>query len=150
MICLLSQGTPPPNTAADTAHRAHSTQPALRPHRATPRVGDKPPQSHRPHSIGLCSPVSEGPDPGSADRETGWGGVEDVPDQPPHVAGLIMPFTLIPSPGKKIRHGDPCRYLCGPPPVSTQPVDGRASVGARASCLPFHRTRVRSARRGCH
>ena len=40
MICLPPQG-PPPNTAADTAHSAHSTQPALRPHRATPRVEDK-------------------------------------------------------------------------------------------------------------
>ena len=48
------------------------------------------------------------------------------------------------------RHGDPCRYLRGLPPVSTHPVVGRASVGARASCLPSHRTRVRSARRGCH
>ena len=55
---------PPPNTAADTAHSAHSTQPALRPHRATPRVEDNPPETRRPHSIGLCSPLSEGPDPG--------------------------------------------------------------------------------------
>jgi len=30
------------------------------------------------------------------------------------------------------------------------PAVGRASVGARASCLPSERTRVRSARRGCH
>jgi len=34
-----------------------------------------------------------------------------------------------------IRHGDPCRYLRGPPPVSTHPVVGRASVGARARRL---------------
>jgi len=31
------QDPPLPNTAAGTAHSAHSTQPALRPHRATPR-----------------------------------------------------------------------------------------------------------------
>ena len=33
------------------------------------------------------------------------------------------------------RHGNPCRYLRGPPPVSTQPVIGRASVGARVRHL---------------
>jgi len=49
MICLAPQGTPP-HTAADTAHSVHSTQPALRPLRATPRVEDKPPQTRRPHS----------------------------------------------------------------------------------------------------
>jgi len=37
MIYLPTQGTPPP-TAADTAHSANSTHPALGPHRATPRV----------------------------------------------------------------------------------------------------------------
>jgi len=37
---LTPTGYPPPNTAAGTAHSAHSTQPALRPHRATPRVED--------------------------------------------------------------------------------------------------------------
>jgi len=58
---LTPTGYPPPNTAADAAHSAHSTQPSLRPHRATPRVEDKPPQMHRPHlwpSPGLCSPLS--------------------------------------------------------------------------------------------
>jgi len=47
------------------------------------------------------------------------------------------------------RHGDtvgiseaPLRY--------PHPVVGRASVGARASCFSSHRTRVCSARRGCH
>ena len=30
------------------------------PHRATPRAEDKPPQTRRPHSNGLCSPLSEG------------------------------------------------------------------------------------------
>ena len=36
--------------------------------RATPKVADKPPQTRRPHSIGLCPPLSEGPHPGSAQR----------------------------------------------------------------------------------
>jgi len=31
---LTPTGYPPPNIAADTAHSAHITQPALRPHRA--------------------------------------------------------------------------------------------------------------------
>jgi len=35
----------PPHTAADMAHSTHSTQPALRPHRTTPRAEDKPPQT---------------------------------------------------------------------------------------------------------
>jgi len=35
---LTPTGYPPPNTAADMAHSTHSTQPALRPHRATPRA----------------------------------------------------------------------------------------------------------------
>ena len=39
---LTPTGYPPRNTAADTAHSAYSTQAALRPHRATPRVEDKP------------------------------------------------------------------------------------------------------------
>jgi len=43
----------PPHTAADTAHSPHSTQPALRPHRATPRAEEKNPQTRRPHSNGL-------------------------------------------------------------------------------------------------
>jgi len=43
MICLPPQGTPPHHTAAGTAHSAHSTQPALPPHRATPRVEDNTP-----------------------------------------------------------------------------------------------------------
>jgi len=42
MICLPHR-VPPPNTAAGTAHSAHSTQPALRPQRATPRVEDNIP-----------------------------------------------------------------------------------------------------------
>ena len=61
MICLPPQGTPP-HTAADTAHSAHSTQPALRPHRATPKVENKPPQTRRPHSIGMLAPFG-GPRP---------------------------------------------------------------------------------------
>jgi len=56
MICLPPQGTPsPPNTAADMAHSTHSTQPALRPRRATPRAEDKPPRTRRPYSNDLCS-----------------------------------------------------------------------------------------------
>jgi len=35
------------------AHSTHSTQPALQPHRTTPRAEDKPPQTHRPHSNGI-------------------------------------------------------------------------------------------------
>jgi len=58
---LTPTGYPPPHTAADMAHSTHSTQPALRPHRTTPRAEDKPPQTRRPHSNGLCSPLSEGP-----------------------------------------------------------------------------------------
>jgi len=57
---------PPPNTAADMAPSRHSTQPALRPHRATPRAEDRTTQTRRPHLNGLCSPLSEGPDPRSA------------------------------------------------------------------------------------
>jgi len=34
------------------AHSTHSTQPALRPHRTTPRAEDTPPQTRRPHSNG--------------------------------------------------------------------------------------------------
>jgi len=40
---LTPTGYPSPNTAAGTAHSAHSTQPALPPHRATPRVEDNTP-----------------------------------------------------------------------------------------------------------
>jgi len=40
---LTPTGYPPPNTAAGTAHSAHSTQPALRPHRAIPREEDNTP-----------------------------------------------------------------------------------------------------------
>jgi len=59
------------------------------------------------------------------------------------------------------RHRDPCRYLRGPPPVSTHPVVGRASVGARARrlssapacvcvCDPLDAAVTCPARRGCH
>ena len=45
VICLPPQGTPPPtHTAADMAHSTYNTQPAMRPHCATPRAEDKPPQ----------------------------------------------------------------------------------------------------------
>ena len=63
----------PPHTAADMAHSTHSTQPALQPHRTTPRAEDKPPQTHRPYSNGLCSLLSEGPDPGWAQRHVNAG-----------------------------------------------------------------------------
>ena len=36
---------PATHTGANMAHSAHSTQPALRPYRATPRVEDNPPQT---------------------------------------------------------------------------------------------------------
>ena len=52
---MLTQGTPRPNTAADMAHSTHSSQPALRPHRATPRAEDKPPQTRRPYANGAAS-----------------------------------------------------------------------------------------------
>ena len=64
MICLPYRVPPHTHTAADTAHSVHSTQPALRPHCATPSVEDKPSQTRRPRSIRLCSPLSEGPHPG--------------------------------------------------------------------------------------
>jgi len=53
MMMLTPQGAPPSNTAADMAHSTHSTQPALRPHRTTPRAEDKPPQTRPPPSNGL-------------------------------------------------------------------------------------------------
>jgi len=72
---LTPTGYPPPptHTAADMAHSTHSTQPALRSHRTTPRTEAKPPQTRRPHTNGLCSPLSEGPDPGSAQRHVNAG-----------------------------------------------------------------------------
>ena len=53
-----------------TAHTAHS-QPALRPHRTTPRAEDKPPQTHRPHSnlvpmMMICLPPQGTPPPHSS------------------------------------------------------------------------------------
>jgi len=47
------------------------------------------------------------------------------------------------------RHGDTVG-ISEAPLQYPHPVVGRASVGARASCLSSHRTRVCSARRGCH
>ena len=67
---LTPTGYPPTHTEADMAH---STQPALRPHRTTPMAEDQPPQTRRPHSNGLCSPLLEGPDPGSAQRHVNAG-----------------------------------------------------------------------------
>jgi len=45
---LYEQGTPPPHThtAADTAHSAHRTQPALRPHRAMSYTIHRPVAHH--------------------------------------------------------------------------------------------------------
>jgi len=61
---LTPTGYPPPsNTAADTAHSAHSTQPALRPHRATSRVEDKTPaDSPAPLNRSMLAPFG-GPRP---------------------------------------------------------------------------------------
>ena len=76
---LTPTGYSPPHSSRygpqHTQHTATPTQPALRPHRTTPRAEDKPPQTHRPHSNGLCSPLSEGPDPdpGSAQRHVNAG-----------------------------------------------------------------------------
>jgi len=56
---LTPTGYPSSNTAADMAHSTHSTQPALRPHRATPRVKDKPSPLKRSmmHTVlALCNP----------------------------------------------------------------------------------------------
>ena len=62
-----------------------------------------------------------------------------------------------------IRHGNPCRYLRGPPPVSTHPVEGAAGRQARRPTRSDGGARERqagrllpapasvcSARRGCH
>ena len=68
MLTPTGYSTPTHHTAADMAHSTHSTQPALRPHRTTPRAEDNPLQTHRPHSYGLCSLLSEGPYPGLAQR----------------------------------------------------------------------------------
>jgi len=94
VICLPPQGTPPPNTAADTAHSAHSIQPVLRPHRAALRAEDQPPQTHRPHSISLCSPLSEGPDPGSAQRHVHAGLPAGIGIRLPVVTGERIPSGI--------------------------------------------------------
>jgi len=57
---LTPQGPPHTHTQQPTRPTAHTAQPALRPHRATPRVKEEPPQTRWPHSTGLCSPRSEG------------------------------------------------------------------------------------------
>jgi len=62
-----------------------------------------------------------------------------------------------------LRHGDPCRYLRAPPPVSTHPVEGAPERQARRPTRSDGRARERqagrllpapacvgSARRGCH
>ena len=51
---LTPTGYPPPNTAADTAHSVHGTQPALPPHRATPRVEDSTPADAPAGETGPC------------------------------------------------------------------------------------------------
>ena len=60
---LTPTGYLPPNTAADTAHSAHSTQPALRPHRATGKLAggikvprEKPPRYYVSPLIPLVPP----------------------------------------------------------------------------------------------
>jgi len=57
MICLPPPGSPPPpqHSSRHSTHSTHSTQPALRPHCATPRAEHKPPQTRRPHLKGPCS-----------------------------------------------------------------------------------------------
>jgi len=64
---LTPTGYPPRNTAAGTAHSAHSTQPALRPHRANPSarpasarsVGARPVSARRPQSARFNASDSE-------------------------------------------------------------------------------------------
>ena len=53
MDMLTPTGYPPPNTAAGTAHSAHSTQPALRGHTALP-PGQKTNPRKRPPFIAIC------------------------------------------------------------------------------------------------
>jgi len=101
---LTSTGYPRPNTAADTAHSSHSTQPARRPHRATPRVEDDTPAERRPHSIGLCSPLSEGPDPGSAQRHLNAGSPVSRSSQPERVCAYTR---------TQARGGGGCCRCCG-------------------------------------
>jgi len=49
----------PPNTAANMAHSTHSTQPALQPHRATPREEDAQNVSFR-HLVFRSIPIGGG------------------------------------------------------------------------------------------
>ena len=63
--------------------------------------------------------------------------------------GLTHGWHVIACATRGERHGDPIG-ISEAPLRYPHPVVGRASVGARAGCLPSHRTRVCSARRGCH
>ena len=66
-ICLPPQGTPPQDSSRHGSQCTQHTASTA----ATPRypwVEDKPPQTCRPHSTGLCSPLLERPDSGSAQR----------------------------------------------------------------------------------
>ena len=73
MICLPPQGTTPTNTASDTAHSAHNTQPALRPHRATPRVEDAHPLHLRVYGSVLLNHGSLPRRRGSSSSRTSYG-----------------------------------------------------------------------------
>jgi len=116
--CAYPHRVLPPHTAADMAHSTHSTQPALRPHRTTPRAEDKPPQTHRPHSNGLCAPLSEGPDPGSAQRHVNAG-------SPVQTALIKNKFGLTP----------PICGLCVPKTMSSRPTQFASKTGVRTTAM---------------
>jgi len=111
----------PPPTAADMAHShsTHSTQPALQPHRTTPRAEDKPPQTHRPHSNGLCSPLSEGPDPGSAQRHVNAG--SPVQDDMLTPTGYSPPAQQPIWPTAHTAHSQHCSHTALPSGQKTNP-----------------------------
>jgi len=90
MICLPPQGTPPPHSSRyGPQHTQHTASTAATPH--YPRAEDKPPQTRRPHSNGLCSPLSEGPDPGSAQRHVNAGSeVEPFRSEGQQSIGIIV------------------------------------------------------------
>ena len=98
---LTPTGYLPPNTAADTARSAHSTQPALRLHRAAPRVEDTPSQTRRPHDDDftperhLHTPVQRGQSP---ERHTAVGTAAPTTTD----TGNIAPQRTYPQDGQEL------------------------------------------------